>query len=166
MLAWLKREWQFQAAVYEYKALPAVRVLGIDQTRGPARHRPGRSGRAGWVVHPEQALPRRWSTTGCRAGPGLARSPTWSMVISTIYARPDRLALPDANVMVDRFHPVALANRAVTEHRRGLAWARRDQQQPNQRLEPDCQTSPFETETPAIPEEPADLPDEDARCLV
>ena len=47
------------------------------------------------------------------------------MDTSAIYARAARLALPHATVIVDRFHLVALANRAVTEYRRELAWARR-----------------------------------------
>ncbi len=39
------------------------------------------------------------------------------------YARATRLAgLPRATVIVDRFRLVALANRAVTEYRRELAW--------------------------------------------
>ena len=48
-----------------------------------------------------------------------------SMDTSATYARAARLALPHATVVVDRFHLVALANRAVTEYRRELAWARR-----------------------------------------
>jgi transposase len=48
-----------------------------------------------------------------------------SMDTSATYARAARLALPNAVVVVDRFHLVALANRAVTEYRRELAWARR-----------------------------------------
>ena len=47
------------------------------------------------------------------------------MDTSATYARAARLALPHAIVVVDRFHLVALANRAVTEYRRELAWARR-----------------------------------------
>lgn len=35
-----------------------------------------------------------------------------------------RRALPHGTVIVDRFHLVALGNRAVTEYRRELAWAR------------------------------------------
>ncbi len=61
-----------------------------------------------------------------------AQDPEWrarithvSMDTSATYARAARLALPDAVVVVDRFHLVALANRAVTEYRRELAWARR-----------------------------------------
>jgi transposase len=48
-----------------------------------------------------------------------------SMDTSATYARAARLALPNATVIVDRFHLVALANRAVTEYRRELAWSRR-----------------------------------------
>jgi transposase len=61
-----------------------------------------------------------------------AQDPAWragithvSMHTSATYARAARLALPDAVVVVDRFHLVQLANRAVTEYRRELAWARR-----------------------------------------
>ena len=61
-----------------------------------------------------------------------AQDPDWlatithvSMDTSATYARAARLALPNAVVVVDRFHLVALANKAVTECRRELAWARR-----------------------------------------
>ena len=61
-----------------------------------------------------------------------AQHPDWlasithiSMDTSATSARAARLALPNAVVVVDRFHLVALANRAVTEYRRELAWARR-----------------------------------------
>jgi transposase len=47
------------------------------------------------------------------------------MDTSATYARAARLALPHATVIVDRFHLVAIANRAVTEYRRELAWSRR-----------------------------------------
>src|SRR4051794_17921502 len=47
------------------------------------------------------------------------------MDTSATYARAARLALRNAVVVVDRFHLVALANRAITEYRRELAWARR-----------------------------------------
>jgi len=47
------------------------------------------------------------------------------MDTSVTYARAARLALPNAQIIVDRFHLVALANQAVTEYRRELAWTRR-----------------------------------------
>ncbi len=49
--------------------------------------------------------------------------------------RAARLALPNAVVVVDRFHLVALANRAVTEYRRELAWARRGRR--GRRIDPE-----------------------------
>ena len=61
-----------------------------------------------------------------------AQDPDWlanithiSMDTSATYARAARLALPDAVVVVDRFHLSALANKAVTDYRRELAWALR-----------------------------------------
>lgn len=44
---------------------------------------------------------------------------------SAAYARAARIALPNAKVVVDRFHLVAIANRAITEYRRENAWTRR-----------------------------------------
>jgi len=45
---------------------------------------------------------------------------------STTYARVARQALPRALIIVDRFHlGAALANRAITDYRRELAWHRR-----------------------------------------
>jgi len=41
--------------------------------------------------------------------------------ISSTYAKVVREALPHAIVILDRFHLVALANRAVTDYRRELA---------------------------------------------
>jgi transposase len=54
------------------------------------------------------------------------------MDTSATYARAARLALPNV-VVVDRFHLVALTNRAVTEYRRELAWARRGRAGPEDR---------------------------------
>ena len=44
---------------------------------------------------------------------------------SATYAKVVREALPHALVILDRFHLVALANRAVTDYRRELAWTNR-----------------------------------------
>ena len=44
---------------------------------------------------------------------------------SATYAKVVREALPHALVILDRFHLVALANRAITDYRRELAWNRR-----------------------------------------
>ena len=44
---------------------------------------------------------------------------------SATYAKAVREALPHAQVILDRFHLVALANRAVTDYRRELAWTNR-----------------------------------------
>jgi len=49
-----------------------------------------------------------------------------SMDTSATYARAARIALPHAMVVVDRFHLVQLANRAVTECRRELTWVTRE----------------------------------------
>ena len=61
-----------------------------------------------------------------------AQDPAWragithvSMDKSATYARAARIALPHAMVVVDRFHLVQLANKALTEYRRELTWATR-----------------------------------------
>lgn len=60
-----------------------------------------------------------------------AQDPDWLANITHISMdfadlRPGRPAgLPDAVVVVDRFHLSALANKAVTDYRRELAWALR-----------------------------------------
>jgi transposase len=63
----------------------------------------------------------------------LARPKTWrdqvrfvAIDMSASYAAAVRLALPHATIVVDHFHVVQLANHAVTELRRRLAWAYRD----------------------------------------
>jgi transposase len=116
---------------------PPVRVLGIDETRrGKGKYEVETStGVKVWVD--------RYGTGGLFAQVNgrtsdlviawlKEQNPEWrarithvSMDTSATYARAARLALPNAVVVVDRFHLVALAHRAVTEYRRELAWARR-----------------------------------------
>ena len=108
-----------------------VRDRDVDRGEGvgrPVRHRPGRSGRHRRAVRAGQ----RPHVGGGDRLAGSSRTRQWragithvSMDTSATYARAARLALPHAVVVVDRFHLVALANRAVTEYRRELAWARR-----------------------------------------
>ena len=124
---------------------PPVRVLGIDETRrGKGRYEiESSTGVKVWVDRFDTGLVDLDGTGGLFAqvnGRNSAaviawleeQDPEWragithvSMDTSATYARAARLALPHATVIVDRFHLVALANRAVTEYRRELAWARR-----------------------------------------
>ena len=124
---------------------PPVRVLGIDETRrGKGKYEIETStGVKVWVDRFDTGLVDLDGTGGLFAQVNGRTSdvviawlkeqdPEWraaithvSMDTSATYARAARLALPDAVVIVDRFHLVALANRAVTEYRRELAWARR-----------------------------------------
>ena len=124
---------------------PPVRVLGIDETRrGKGRYEVETStGVKVWVDRFDTGLVDLDGTGGLFAQVNGRTSdvviawlkeqkPEWrdaithvSMDTSATYARAARLALPNAVVVVDRFHLVALANRAVTEYRRELAWARR-----------------------------------------
>jgi len=124
---------------------PPVRVLGIDETRrGKGKYEVETStGVKVWVDRFDTGLVDLDGTGGLFAQVNGRTSdvviawlneqnPEWrarithvSMDTSATYARAARLALPNAVVVVDRFHLVALANRAVTEYRRELAWARR-----------------------------------------
>ncbi len=123
---------------------PPVRVLGIDETRrGKGKYEIDTStGVKAWVDRFDTGLVDLGGTGGLFAqvngrtsdaviGWLKQQDPAWlsgithvSMDTSATYARAARLALPNAVVVVDRFHLVALANRAVTEYRRDLAWAR------------------------------------------
>jgi transposase len=135
--------------VYADEVLPAgpppVRVLGIDETRrGKGKYEIETStGAKVWVDRFDTGLVDLGGTGGLFAQVNgrtsdvviawlKEQNPAWragithvSMDTSATYARAARLALPNAVVVVDRFHLVALANRAVTEYRRELAWARR-----------------------------------------
>ena len=124
---------------------PPVRVLGIDETRrGKGKYEIETStGAKVWVDRFDTGLVDLDGTGGLFAQVNgrtsdvviawlKEQNPEWragithvSMDTSATYARAARLALPNAVVVVDRFHLVALANRAVTEYRRELAWARR-----------------------------------------
>jgi transposase len=124
---------------------PPVRVLGVDETRrGKGRYEVESStGVKVWVDRFDTGLVDLDGTGGLFAqvnGRNSAaviawleeQDPDWraaithvSMDTSATYARAARLALPHATVIVDRFHLVAIANRAVTEYRRELAWSRR-----------------------------------------
>jgi transposase len=124
---------------------PAVRVLGIEETRrGKGKYEIETStGVKVWVDRFDTGLVDLDGTGGLFAQVNgrtsdvviawlKEQNPEWraaithvSMDTSATYARAARLALPNAVVVVDRFHLVALANRAVTEYRRELAWARR-----------------------------------------
>jgi transposase len=122
---------------------PPVRVLGIDETRrGKGRYEvESATGVKVWVDRLDTGLVDLEGTGGLFAQVNGRTSasviawleeqdPQWrarithvSMDTSATYARAARLALPNATVIVDRFHLVALANRAVTEYRRELAWS-------------------------------------------
>ena len=124
---------------------PPVRVLGIDETRrGKGKYEVEAStGVKVWVDRFDTGLVDLDGTGGLFAQVNgrtsdvviawlKEQNPEWraaithvSMDTSATYARAARLALPNAVVVVDRFHLVALANRAVTDYRRELAWARR-----------------------------------------
>ena len=124
---------------------PPVRVLGIDETRrGKGKYEVETpTGVKVWVDRFDTGLVDLDGTGGLFAQVNgrtsdvviawlKEQNPEWraaithvSMDTSATYARAARLALPNAVVVVDRFHLVALANRAVTEYRRELAWARR-----------------------------------------
>jgi transposase len=124
---------------------PPVRVLGIDETRrGKGKYEiEASTGVKVWVDRFDTGLVDLDGTGGLFAQVNgrtsdvviawlKEQNPEWrdaithvSMDTSATYARAARLALPNAVVVVDRFHLVALANRAVTEYRRELAWARR-----------------------------------------
>ena len=124
---------------------PPVRVLGLDETRrGKGRYEVQTStGAKVWVDRFDTGLVDLAGTGGLFAQVNgrtsaavmawlQAQDPAWragithvSMDTSATYARAARLGLPDAIVVVDRFHLVQLGNRAVTEYRRELAWARR-----------------------------------------
>jgi len=124
---------------------PPVRVLGIDETRrGKGKYEVETpTGVKVWVDRFDTGLVDLDGTGGLFAQINgrtsdvviawlKEQNPEWraaithvSMDTSATYARAARLALPNAVVIVDRFHLVALANRAVTEYRRELAWARR-----------------------------------------
>lgn len=90
---------------------------------GPLRHRPGRSERQRRAVRQVNGRTSKVLIEWLQA-----QDPDWlanithiSMDTSATYARAARLALPDAVVVVDRFHLSALANKAVTDYRRELA---------------------------------------------
>lgn len=126
-------------------APPPVRVLGIDETRrGKGKYETDPvTGTKTWVDRFDTGLVDLAGDGGLFAQVNgrnsaaviawlQAQDPEWragithvSMDTSATYARAARLALPDAVVVVDRFHLVALANKAVTDYRRELAWARR-----------------------------------------
>lgn len=122
-------------------AAPPVRVLGVDETRrGKAHYETDpATGVKTWVDRLDTSLVDLTGDGGLFAQVNgrtskvliewfQAQDPDWlaqithvSMDTSATYARAARLALPHATVVVDRFHLVALANRAVTEYRRELA---------------------------------------------
>ncbi len=133
------------AAAVLPEAPPLVTVLGVDETRrGKAHYETDpATGKKTWVDRFDTGLVDLTGDGGLFAQVNgrtskvliewlQAQDPDWlagithvSMDTSATYARAARLALPHATVVVDRFHLVALANRAVTEYRRELAWARR-----------------------------------------
>ena len=124
---------------------PPVTVLGVDETRrGKAHYETDpTTGAKTWVDRFDTGLVDLSGNGGLFAQVNgrtskvliewlQAQDPDWlanithiSMDTSATYARAARLALPDAVVVVDRFHLVALANKAVTDYRRELAWALR-----------------------------------------
>ena len=126
-------------------APPPVTVLGLDETRrGKGKYEIETStGVKVWVDRFDTGLVDLGGTGGLFAQVNgrksadviawlEAQDPQWrarithvSMDTSATYARAARIALPDAVIVVDRFHLVALGNRVVTDYRRELAWARR-----------------------------------------
>jgi transposase len=124
---------------------PPVTVLGVDETRrGKAHYETDpTTGEKTWVDRFDTGLVDLSGNGGLFAQVNgrtskvliewlQAQDPDWlatithiSMDTSATYARAARLALPNAVVVVDRFHLVALANKAVTDYRRELAWALR-----------------------------------------
>ena len=124
---------------------PPVTVLGVDETRrGKAHYETDpTTGAKTWVDRFDTGLVDLSGNGGLFAQVNgrtskvliewlQAQDPDWlatithiSMDTSATYARAARLALPNAVVVVDRFHLVALANKAVTDYRRELAWALR-----------------------------------------
>jgi transposase len=124
---------------------PPVTVLGVDETRrGKAHYETDpTTGEKAWVDRFDTGLVDLSGNGGLFAQVNgrtskiliewlQAQDPDWlanithiSMDTSATYARAARLALPNAVVVVDRFHLVALANKAVTDYRRELAWALR-----------------------------------------
>jgi len=133
------------AAAVLPEAPPPVTVLGVDETRRGNAHDEidPATGAKTWVDRFDTGLVDLGGDRGLfaqvngRTSKVLvewlpAQDPDWlarithlSMDTAATYARTARLALPNVVVVVDRFHLVALANRAVTEYRRKLAWARR-----------------------------------------
>ena len=124
---------------------PPVTVLGVDETRrGKAHYETDpTTGAKTWVDRFDTGLVDLSGNGGLFAQVNgrtskvliewlQAQDPDWlatithiSMDTSATYARAARLALPNAVVVVDRFHLAALANKAVTDYRRELAWALR-----------------------------------------
>jgi hypothetical protein len=124
---------------------PPVQVLGLDETRrGKGKYEIETStGVKVWVDRFDTGLVDLGGAGGLFAQVNgrksadviawlEAQDPQWrarithvAMDTSATYARAARIALPDAVIIVDRFHLVALGNRTVTEYRRELAWARR-----------------------------------------
>jgi transposase len=153
ILLWRKRKWRCQVDGCERKVFteclpeqpPPVTVLGVDETRrGKAHYETDpTTGEKAWVDRFDTGLVDLSGNGGLFAQVNgrtskiliewlQAQDPDWlanithiSMDTSATYARAARLALPDAVVVVDRFHLVALANKAVTDYRRELAWALR-----------------------------------------
>ena len=133
------------AAVVLPEQPPPVTVLGVDETRrGKAHYETDpTTGEKTWVDRFDTGLVDLSGNGGLFAQVNgrtskiliewlQAQDPDWlatithvSMDTSATYARAARLALPNAVVVVDRFHLVALANKAVTDYRRELAWALR-----------------------------------------
>ena len=124
---------------------PAVTVLGIDETRrGKGRYEIHTdTGVKVWIDRFDTGLVDISGSGGLFAQINGRSSKTvidwieaqtdaWRAGIthvaidtSATYAKVVREALPHAIVILDRFHLVALANRAVTDYRRELAWTNR-----------------------------------------
>jgi transposase len=124
---------------------PPVTVLGIDETRrGKGRYEiQTDTGVKVWVDRFDTGLVDISGTGGLFAQINgrksqevidwiEAQTDEWRARIthvaidtSATYAKVVREALPHALVILDRFHLVALANRAITDYRRELAWNRR-----------------------------------------
>src|ERR1700712_1736082 len=124
---------------------PAVSVLGIDETRrGKGRYEiQTGTGVKVWVDRFDTGLVDIAGTGGLFAQINGRTSKTviewiqaqdeaWRAGIthvaidtSATYAKVVREALPHALIILDRFHLVALANRAITDYRHELAWTER-----------------------------------------
>ena len=155
ILLWRRQKWRCKVVWCERKSFTPVAaghprpvpatVLGIDETRrGKGRYEiQADTGVKVWIDRFDTGLVDISGSGGLFAQVNGRSSKTvidrieaqtdaWRAGIthvaidtSATYAKVVREALPHAIVILDRFHLVALANRAVTDYRRELAWTDR-----------------------------------------